>query len=43
LAAIHCSRRWRKARFGSSEDEEKEQLTVKQLVSKYYVDTWDEG
>jgi hypothetical protein len=43
LAAIHCSRRWRKARFGSSEVDEKEQLTVEQLISKYHVGTWDEG
>ncbi|KAI2488465.1 Dimer-Tnp-hAT domain containing protein [Pyrenophora tritici-repentis] len=43
LAAIHCSRRWRKAGFGSSEIDEKEQLTVEQLISKYHVDTWDEG
>jgi hypothetical protein len=39
LAAIYCSRRWRKARFGSSEVNEKEQLTVEQLILKYYVDT----
>jgi hypothetical protein len=43
LAAIHCSRRWRRAGFGSSEVNEKEQLTVEQLISKYHVDTWDRG
>jgi hypothetical protein len=41
LAAIQCTRRWRRAGFGSNDEADQKELTDKQLNARYAVDTWD--
>ncbi|KAF2732220.1 hypothetical protein EJ04DRAFT_441411, partial [Polyplosphaeria fusca] len=44
LAAIQCTRRWRRAGFGSDDEvDETTGLTDEQMDAKYGVDTWDDG
>jgi hypothetical protein len=43
LAAIQCTRRWRRAKFGSDNKVDQKVLTDEQLNARYLVDTWDDG
>jgi hypothetical protein len=43
LAAIHCSRRWRKAGFSSNEEVTVKVPTDEQLDDLYHMDWWAIG
>ena len=43
LAAIQCTRRWRRAGLGSDDEVDEKVLTDEQLNARYAVDTWDDG
>jgi hypothetical protein len=43
LAAIQCTRRWRRAGFGSDDEADQKVLTDERLNARYLMDTWDDG